>query len=638
MLPSSERDRRRYYDDAWPRVALPRPFSRVRIPIPPQLYQSRFGRPTWVLRILLLTLLPIGVGIYLLITWWFNPSTLVFAQSELQRIWQWEISAGHHPSSAPIPQRVGLRNPQANTALRPRRSYVLATRPRNETELPSRPVAGSIADLDLILEFCDFNTGKYGRDCLETLRVGGGLDTLDGRAAEVVDAWKYTFVEQEADATAGMASTPIDANATDPLKHARGTLEPPLALPPPPLTAQRKEVQPCDPAYPRLFHIFWAGPFTDKPYMALLSFLFTQNLGLDSNATSPPPSSVCRPQFWVWIHTNGTQDITAALADNPWSAPFLHPRFKDVIKFQTWNTVQQLDSIPELKTGWRKYKDHLLNSGGHAVKAAPDGKKLDYDKPSVVLSDMARFVICHRFGGIYLDADTILLRDWEELWGWHGAFAYRWSWHDKYNTAVLRLHAGSALGSLLFRTALRNKLDFHPMTISKYLRDAALDRLLLRLPDALFDPAFLTMEHLQLDRPPFPEFQDFRHFFDTPDTASAAPQVVGFEGFFRGAYSYHWHNFWWHAFDSERNWPDLGPRFFEGEGRQRALLLAQERSLKASNLKPTSSAKDGSVNPPKRRDIGWATVLKRTFEAYVRGERPNMYGEWLVWPAEPASS
>jgi WD repeat and SOF domain-containing protein 1 len=25
---------------------------------------------------------------------------------------------------------------------------------------------------------------------------------------------------------------------------------------------------------------------------------------------------------------------------------------------------------------------------------------------------MARFVLTHRFGGVYLDADTILLRDW----------------------------------------------------------------------------------------------------------------------------------------------------------------------------------------------------------------------------------
>jgi WD repeat and SOF domain-containing protein 1 len=32
-----------------------------------------------------------------------------------------------------------------------------------------------------------------------------------------------------------------------------------------------------------------------------------------------------------------------------------------------------------------------------------------------------------------------------------------------------------------------------------------------------------------------------------------------------------------------------------------------------------------------QRDLDWATVLKRTFEAYIRGERPNMYGEWIQW-------
>lgn len=29
--------------------------------------------------------------------------------------------------------------------------------------------------------------------------------------------------------------------------------------------------------------------------------------------------------------------------------------------------------------------------------------------------------------------------------------------------------------------------------------------------------------------------------------------------------------------------------------------------------------------------LDWSTVLKRTFEAYIRGERPNMYGEWIEW-------
>ena len=32
-----------------------------------------------------------------------------------------------------------------------------------------------------------------------------------------------------------------------------------------------------------------------------------------------------------------------------------------------------------------------------------------------------------------------------------------------------------------------------------------------------------------------------------------------------------------------------------------------------------------------RRDLDWSTVLKRTFESYIRGERPNMYGEMLRW-------
>ncbi len=35
--------------------------------------------------------------------------------------------------------------------------------------------------------------------------------------------------------------------------------------------------------------------------------------------------------------------------------------------------------------------------------------------------------------------------------------------------------------------------------------------------------------------------------------------------------------------------------------------------------------------PNDKQDLDWATVLKRTFEAYVRGERPNMYGEWMRW-------
>ena len=219
--------------------------------------------------------------------------------------------------------------------------------------------------------------------------------------------------------------------------------------------------------------MFWTGPFTDKPYLALLSFLYTQNLGLHLPADQPDPS-VCRPQFWLWINPgpaasvpnpNALRNMFESLKTNPWASPFLHPRFKDVVQFKLWNTTEQLDGIPELKDEWRDLENGLFNSGGHIIQVpkdkekevsksetpmttsttsqSPDGDKTvaegasatneagpedddminrlgsksssSYDRLSVILSDMARFVLCHRFGGIYLDADTIFLRDWEEL-------------------------------------------------------------------------------------------------------------------------------------------------------------------------------------------------------------------------------
>lgn len=79
----------------------------------------------------------------------------------------------------------------------------------------------------------------------------------------------------------------------------------------------------------------------------------------------------------------------------------------------------------------------------------------------------------------------------------------------------------------------------------------------------------------------------------------------------------------WKPFDPSRNFPDLGPRFAAGERLARA-SLAEATSTKLPELE------DESVHDDKR-DLDWATVLKRTFEAYIRGERPNMYGEWIKW-------
>ena len=98
----------------------------------------------------------------------------------------------------------------------------------------------------------------------------------------------------------------------------------------------------------------------------------------------------------------------------------------------------------------------------------------------------------------------------------------------------------------------------------------------------------------------------FNDFFETPALLGASPEALGFDGFFKGAYSYHYHNNWWTPFDPARNYPDLGPRF-------------------ATNLSTKS-------HPPETvHELSWSAVIKRTFEAYIQGDQPNMYGEWLQW-------
>lgn len=62
--------------------------------------------------------------------------------------------------------------------------------------------------------------------------------------------------------------------------------------------------------------------------------------------------------------------------------------------------------------------------------------------------------------------------------------------------------------------------------------------------------------------------------------------------------------------------------------------MARAQLLAAENVTSTIDDDDleGEESVLKdKRDLDWATVLKRTFEAYIRGERPNMYGEWIQW-------
>ncbi|KAJ8083221.1 hypothetical protein PM082_009093 [Marasmius tenuissimus] len=180
--------------------------------------------------------------------------------------------------------------------------------------------------------------------------------TVNRRVAGRLDDRKYIYLE-EANSTETQiaegepAFTPIpihrhlgeEHERVDPntgLTQKRGAeWEPHLKLPPPLYHLTSGELsEPCDTDNPELCHVFWAGSFTDKPYLALLSLLFTQNTGIHLQDWPANPR-VCRPQFWLWINPgpaaavsnpNALGNMYDSLKANPWAAPFLHSRFKDV--------------------------------------------------------------------------------------------------------------------------------------------------------------------------------------------------------------------------------------------------------------------------------------------------------------------
>lgn len=62
----------------------------------------------------------------------------------------------------------------------------------------------------------------------------------------------------------------------------------------------------------------------------------------------------------------------------------------------------------------------------------------------------------------------------------------------------------------------------------------------------------------------------------------------------------------------------------------RAQLMAASATGNATSISDDDFDQESSVLDDKR-DLDWAAVHKRTFESFVRGERPNMYGEWIQW-------
>ncbi len=145
-------------------------------------------------------------------------------------------------------------------------------------------------------------------------------------------------------------------------------------------------------------------------------------------------------------------------------------------------------------------------------------------------SNLLRHLAQAKHGGIYVDLDTVVLRDLRGLLG--AGVVYQWCAHPWGNSAIC---AFSPRDSYRLLEECRRRIDageldpFHPRTLFAFARELpGVD--VLVLPVFLFDPLWPAAERREVR---------LEAFLDTP---SAVPLELS--TFWPGAYCYHWHNGW----------------------------------------------------------------------------------------------
>jgi glycosyl transferase-like sugar-binding protein len=243
-------------------------------------------------------------------------------------------------------------------------------------------------------------------------------------------------------------------------------------------------------------HLYWQGGFSAKQAFAVKSFLATQDLE--------------RSELWLWL--DGA-DGHAGHEENPFLRPLL-PHIQ----------VRRFDPEAEAR--------------GTPVEGRSE---LYDDMSSTRRSNLFRFVVLFKHGGIYADIDTMFLRDVHDLPSEADECCSRWSAHVEYaNSAFLRLRQGSETARALLARS-REIGSCRPRHLLRFDEGPGFD--LLVLPCALFDPLWPHNDRKDRYRAaPFDRFEDFFRRFGWRFRRQAG--IRSHRDFFPGAFAYHWHNFW----------------------------------------------------------------------------------------------
>jgi hypothetical protein len=291
-----------------------------------------------------------------------------------------------------------------------------------------------------------------------------------------------------------------------------------------------KTTDPDDLPAGELYHFYWSGPFTTKQAFAVKSLLATQG---------------SRGEVILWLDAeNGYPDH---------------------------------DENPILRSLAGEVSVRPFDPASDCIGTPLEGRTDLQQHPSPLeRANLLRLATLFKYGGVYLDLDTMLIRDLGELFDqpfMTDDFCYRWSAHLPYgNNAVLRFRQGSQNAWKLMERAAEIG-TCNPRQV--LLFEGAEDVDLTVVPCAFFDPIWPHFDgRCRLEAAPFDTFDGFFRKFSW--RFRPGPEGDSYREFFPGAFAYHWHN-QWEAQEHERSYFGRFDREFDA-------MLSSRRPVTAATV------------------------------------------------------
>jgi len=246
--------------------------------------------------------------------------------------------------------------------------------------------------------------------------------------------------------------------------------------------------------YNGIFHVHWRGPIdNDKIILQIKSTLATQEVD----------------KIFFWI-------------EDPLTT-FMSPSYPKLNQFNKYVETKVFDKkILNQASGQQKHKDKIWQYYTMNI----------HDKR--YKTDIFRWIILNIYGGLYTDLDTFLLRDVRDLKikNW----CSKWCEDPYIEACILKLEKGSDVYEQMYLNNPNNPQCFN-LYVGNYPEAWSFKHKNLNitsLPTNFFDMAWPATNIGS----PVLSIENFDKFFERTD------KEITLDNFFKGCFSYHWHNRW----------------------------------------------------------------------------------------------